>query len=38
MLRFEFESGTFMWFYAIIFVRVENRVYLSHGVYVTGAI
>jgi hypothetical protein len=38
MPRFEFESGTFLWFYAIIFVRVENRVCLSHGVYVTGVI
>jgi hypothetical protein len=36
MPRFEFESGIFPWFYAITFVRVENRVYLSFGVLVTG--
>jgi hypothetical protein len=32
MLRFELECGTFLWFYAFTFVRVENRVYLSRGV------
>jgi hypothetical protein len=32
MSRFEFKFGTFSWFYAITFVRVENRVCLSHGV------
>jgi hypothetical protein len=32
MLRFEFESGTFLWFYAITFVRVENHGCLSHSV------
>jgi hypothetical protein len=36
MPRFEFESGTFSWFYAITFIRVDNRVCLSRGVYVTG--
>jgi hypothetical protein len=32
MPRFEFESGTFLWFYAITFVHVENRVCLSRDV------
>jgi hypothetical protein len=32
MLRFEFEFVTFLWFYAIPFVHVENRVCLSRGV------
>jgi hypothetical protein len=32
MQKFEFESETFLWFYAITFVRVENHVCLSHGV------
>jgi hypothetical protein len=36
MSRFEFESSTFSWFYAITFVCVENHVYLSRGVQVTG--
>jgi hypothetical protein len=31
MPKFEFESGTFSWFYAITFVRVENYVCLPHG-------
>jgi hypothetical protein len=38
MPRFEFESETFLWFHHIILVRVENRVCLSHGVQVAGAI
>jgi hypothetical protein len=29
MPMFEFESGTFLWFYSITFVRVENCVFLS---------
>jgi hypothetical protein len=33
---FEFESGTFSWFYPIIFL-MENRVCLSYGVQVAGA-
>jgi hypothetical protein len=32
MLRFEFESGTFSWFYAITLAHVENHVCLSRGV------
>jgi hypothetical protein len=32
MLMFEFESGTFSWFYDITFVRVENHVCLLRGV------
>jgi hypothetical protein len=32
MLMFEFESGTFLCFYAISFVRVENHICLSRGV------
>jgi hypothetical protein len=35
--RFEFESGTFLWFCYITFVRMENRVCLSRGVQVVGA-
>jgi hypothetical protein len=37
MLRFEFESEIFPWFYAFIFICVENRVCLSHGVQLAGA-
>jgi hypothetical protein len=37
MLRFEFESEIFLWFYAFIFICVENRVCLSHGVQLAGA-
>jgi hypothetical protein len=34
--RFEFESGKFRWFYSIILsIRVENCVFLSHGVQMT---
>jgi hypothetical protein len=36
MLRFEFEYGTFQWFYYYTFVRVENHVCLSHGVQEVG--
>jgi hypothetical protein len=32
MPRFEFKFKTFLWFYAITFVCVENRVCLSRGV------
>jgi hypothetical protein len=38
MLRFEFESRAFLWFYYITFVRMENHVFLSRGVLVAGAI
>jgi hypothetical protein len=37
MPRFEFESGTFLWFCYITFVRMENHVCLSCGVLVIGA-
>jgi hypothetical protein len=37
MPRYEFESGTFSWFYAVTFVRVKNRICLSCGVQVAGA-
>jgi hypothetical protein len=36
MSLFEFESGTFSWFYYYLSCA-ENRVCLSHGVYVIGA-
>jgi hypothetical protein len=36
LVRFEFKSGTFPWFYPIIFL-VENHVCLFRGVQVTGA-
>jgi hypothetical protein len=32
MSRFEFEFKTFLWLYAITFIRVENCVFLSRGV------
>jgi hypothetical protein len=33
-VRFEFESGTFGWFYYLYIIRVENRICLSRGVQV----
>jgi hypothetical protein len=39
MSWFEFKSGTFPWFYPTIYYScLENRVYLSCGVQVTGAV
>jgi hypothetical protein len=37
MLRFKFESETFLWFYAITLAHVEKCVCWSHGVLVIGA-
>jgi hypothetical protein len=37
LARFEFESGTFQWFYYLYHVCVKNRVCLSHGVQVASA-
>jgi hypothetical protein len=31
LAKFEFESGTFWWFYYLYLVRLENHVCLSHG-------
>jgi hypothetical protein len=36
-VRFEFESGTFRWFYYLYLVCVENHVCLSCGVQVASA-
>jgi hypothetical protein len=35
-VRFEFESETVSFYFSFIFVSLENRVYLSHGVQVVG--
>jgi hypothetical protein len=35
-VKFEFKSRTFLWFYYLYLVRVENRVYFSRGVQVIG--
>jgi hypothetical protein len=37
LARFEFESGTILFCLSFIFVSLENRVCLSHGVQVVGA-
>jgi hypothetical protein len=37
MLMFKFESMTFWLFYLYPLFRVENHIYLSHGVQVAGA-
>jgi hypothetical protein len=37
MLRFELESGIFLWFCYITFVHLENRVCMSRGVQVAAA-
>jgi hypothetical protein len=36
-MRFEFESGIVSFYFSFIFVSLENRVCLSHGVQVAGA-
>jgi hypothetical protein len=36
-MRFEFESGTILFYFSFIFVRLENRVCFSRGVQVAGA-
>jgi hypothetical protein len=36
-VRFEFESGILSFCFSFIFVSLDNRVCLSHGVQVTGA-
>jgi hypothetical protein len=36
LARFEFESGTDLFCFSFIFVSLENRVCLSHGVQVAG--
>jgi hypothetical protein len=35
-VRFEFESGTVLFYFSFIFVSLENHVWLSHGVQVAG--
>jgi hypothetical protein len=37
LARFEFKSETVLFCFSFIFVSLENRVYLSRGVQVTGA-
>jgi hypothetical protein len=36
LARIEFKSGTFWWFYYLYLVRMQNHIYLSHGVQVVG--
>jgi hypothetical protein len=36
-VRFKFEFGIVLFCFPFIFIRLENRVYLSHGVQVAGA-
>jgi hypothetical protein len=37
LARFEFESGTVLFYFSFTFFCLENRVYLSRGVQVAGA-
>jgi hypothetical protein len=37
LARFDFESGTVSFYFYFISFRLENRVWLSHGVQVAGA-